>query len=182
MTFVDASHGSHVRIMELFSPRTEVRTRGVMTTDLEPDPESDFQLFGDSRYGLRSNKNWNCNNYRAVMILALDPDPKSHCQPFADSQSGFGNRKKTGILTHLVRTFLEFVKWMREIWIWVLLFKGVSRGVEEARGRDSHDGRLGAVREVQASTGRAVGRHLAVAPSVTDLFLHLHPKNSYSSW
>ena len=44
------------------------------------------------------------------MILALDPDPKSHCQPFADSQSGFGNRKKTGILTHLVRTFLEFVK------------------------------------------------------------------------
>ena len=110
MTFVDASHGSHVRIMELFSPRTEVRTRGVMTTDLEPDPESDFQLFGDSRYGLRSNKNWNCNNYRAVMILALDPDPKSHCQPFADSQSGFGNRKKTGILTHLVRTFLEFVK------------------------------------------------------------------------
>ena len=58
---------------------------------------------------------------------------------------------------------------------------GVYRGVEEASGRDRHDGRLGAVREVQASTGRAVGRHLAVAPSVTDLFLHLHPKNSYSS-
>ena len=26
MSFVDASHGSHVRIMELFSPRTEVRS------------------------------------------------------------------------------------------------------------------------------------------------------------
>ena len=36
--------------------------------------------------------------------------------------------------------------------------------MEEASGRDRHDGRLGAVREVQASTGRAVGRHHAVAP------------------
>ena len=29
MAFVEASHGSHVRIMELFSPRTEVVRRGL---------------------------------------------------------------------------------------------------------------------------------------------------------
>ena len=42
-----------------------IHVRGVMN----PDPESDFQLFGDSRSGFRSSKKWNHNNYGAVMIL-----------------------------------------------------------------------------------------------------------------
>ena len=36
-------------------------SRGVVILVLGPDPESDFQLFGDSRSRLRSSKKWNRN-------------------------------------------------------------------------------------------------------------------------
>ena len=45
--------------------------RGVMILALEPDPESDFEHFGDSGSGFGSNKNGSRNTYEGVMFLAL---------------------------------------------------------------------------------------------------------------
>ena len=35
--------------------------RGVMIPGLDPDPETDFQPFGDSKPGFGSSKKWNRN-------------------------------------------------------------------------------------------------------------------------
>ena len=43
-----------------------------MIPAMDPDLESDFQLFGDSGSGLVSSKKWNCNSGRGVMIPATD--------------------------------------------------------------------------------------------------------------
>ena len=60
-----------------------------MNSALDPDPESDFQIFGDSVSGLGSSKKRNCNTYSGVMIPARDPDSELDFQPFGDSRSGF---------------------------------------------------------------------------------------------
>ena len=60
-----------------------------MIPALDPDMESDFQLFGDSGSGFRSSKKRNRNTYKGVMILAHDPDPESDFHPFGDSGSIF---------------------------------------------------------------------------------------------
>ena len=39
---------------------------GVMIPVLDPDPESDFQLFGDSGYRFGSSEKRNLNTYRGV--------------------------------------------------------------------------------------------------------------------
>ena len=61
-----------------------------MVPPLNPDPESDFQLFGDSRSGFGPRKKWNCNTYWGGMILALDP----YFQPFNHSAFRFGSSEK----------------------------------------------------------------------------------------
>ena len=71
-----------------------VWSRGVIIPTLDPDPESDFQLFGDSLSGFGCNKKQNRDTYRGVMILGLDSDPESDCQPFGNCVSGFGSIKK----------------------------------------------------------------------------------------
>ena len=38
-----------------------VGSRGVKILGLDPDPESDFQPFGDSGFRFGSSKKWNCN-------------------------------------------------------------------------------------------------------------------------
>ena len=52
-----------------------------MTSALDPDLESGFQLFGGIGSGFRYSKKRNRNTYRGVMILALEPDPESDFQP-----------------------------------------------------------------------------------------------------
>ena len=42
-----------------------------MITSLDPDPESDFQLYGDSRFGSNVKRNYNTDI--GVIILAQDP-------------------------------------------------------------------------------------------------------------
>ena len=69
-----------------------------MITSLDPDPESDFQLYGDSRFGSNVKRNYNTDI--GVIILAQDPDPESDFQPFGDSGSGSGS-SKSGIITPL---------------------------------------------------------------------------------
>ena len=46
------------------------------------DPESDFQLFGDTGFGFGSNKKQNHNTYRGVKIRVLDRE--SDFQPFGN--------------------------------------------------------------------------------------------------
>ena len=46
-----------------------------MILSLDPDLESNFQLFGGSGSGLGSSKGRNHNIYSGIMIPALDPEP-----------------------------------------------------------------------------------------------------------
>ena len=66
----------------------------VMILPLDPDPESDFQLFGDSGSGFASSKKQHSNTYRGIMNSAMDPDLKLDFQPFDNYGSGFGSSKK----------------------------------------------------------------------------------------
>ena len=45
-----------------------------MIPALDPDPESDFLLFGESRSGFRSSKKQNHKTSVGVMIPPMDPD------------------------------------------------------------------------------------------------------------
>ena len=66
-------------------------TRGVMILALDPDPEYDFKLFGNSGSRFGSSKKRNHNTYGGVITLAQDPDvpdPESDYQPFGDSGIG----------------------------------------------------------------------------------------------
>ena len=72
--------------------RPSIRGRGVMIPALDPEPELDFQLFGDSGSRFRSSKQQNCNTYRDVRIRGLEPE--SDFQPFGDSETGIGSSKK----------------------------------------------------------------------------------------
>ena len=65
-----------------------------MIPALDPDLESDFQLFGDSVSGLKSSKKWNRTAYRGVLILALYPDAELDFALFGDSGCGFESSKK----------------------------------------------------------------------------------------
>ena len=58
------------RYVEIFRYSSE--SRGVIILALDPDPESDCQVFADSGTGFRSSKKRNRNTYGSVMILALD--------------------------------------------------------------------------------------------------------------
>ena len=42
--------------------------RGVIFSGFDPDPESDFQAFGNSEYGFGSNKTWNRNTSSASVL------------------------------------------------------------------------------------------------------------------
>ena len=68
---------------------------------LDPDPESEteFQIFCNSRYGFGSRKKWNHNRYRGVMIPALGPDPETEFPLVGNSGSGFGFCKKWNRIT-----------------------------------------------------------------------------------
>ena len=58
-----------------------------MIPALDPDQESDFQLFGDSGSRFGSCKNRNHNRCRVFMLPALDQDPDSDSQSNGDSES-----------------------------------------------------------------------------------------------
>ena len=72
--------------------RNTVQSRSVMIPALDPDLESDLQLFGDSRSGFGSNKNLHHNT--SLEVLGLDVDPVSDLQSFGNSESGFRYSKK----------------------------------------------------------------------------------------
>ena len=66
-----------------------------MILALDPDSESDLQLFGDSGTRFRSDKNQNCSAYTSDVIPVLDPDPESDFQPHGgDSRYGFRSSTK----------------------------------------------------------------------------------------
>ena len=50
----------------------------------DSNPESDFQLFGDSGSGFGTSKSQTHDSYRGVMILALYLDLESNFHPFGD--------------------------------------------------------------------------------------------------
>ena len=45
-----------------------------MIPALDPDPGSDFQIFGNSGSGFGPSKKQNRNTYKGFLILALDAD------------------------------------------------------------------------------------------------------------
>ena len=55
-----------------------------MISAVDPDPELDYQLFGDSGSRFESSKNGKVTP-KSVMIPALDPDPELDFQPFGNS-------------------------------------------------------------------------------------------------
>ena len=65
-----------------------------MIPALDPDPESEFQLFGNSNSGFESNRNCHYYTYTGIMLLALDPDQESDFQPFGYSLPRFRSSKK----------------------------------------------------------------------------------------
>ena len=67
-------------------------TRGVMIPALDLNPESDFQLFGDSGFG--SNKKRNHKAYRGVIIPAMDSVPKLDFRFFDYSGTRFRSSKQ----------------------------------------------------------------------------------------
>lgn len=72
-----------------------------MIPALDPDPELDFQLYGDSRSGFGSSKKWNCKSCRGVLTPAQDPDPRCDFQPIGKSYPD-SNPLKSGIVTTLM--------------------------------------------------------------------------------
>ena len=62
--------------------------------DQDPDPESDFQLVGDSRSEFGSSKNLNPNTFTSVKNPALDPNPEEDFQLFSDSTPRLASSKK----------------------------------------------------------------------------------------
>ena len=62
-----------------------------MIQALDPDPESNFKLFGNSGFG--SSIKQNHNTYRGVVISAPDLDPELDFLPLCDSRSGIGSGK-----------------------------------------------------------------------------------------
>ena len=65
-----------------------------MIPALDPDPESEFQLFGNSNYGFESNRNGHHNTYTGIMLGIIRSDQESDFQPFGYSLSRFRSSKK----------------------------------------------------------------------------------------